>query len=428
MDKNHSCLVIKDDPRDYRLGDGNIVMKANVPDGNWEQYWHFKMLQKIGGFETDLCVIFTACETSVDTYMDFLISTGQLSQKTVDWITSLGFMDSVNSDDGKPHFHSSPLYIGNLTGNGMNGNALQDPWNTMRTYGLVPWSDFPFDMSDDNYAGAFNLAKAQSLIPKGQKFLAGIGGKDAIQFHWIYNNVYGTCPTSSMDTARQTAPLCIGINVGDNWNVVLPPAPPEGSSPGHSVGNLSHPAQGEEAADHYVPFEKFLQSGYPIPQVLQAVITITPPPPAVPSEPINLQNPQSVSLWEKWLSMLSNWLESITPQGTAKLGGASRSPKWGQFKKEYAKKYPPACVVCGSKKTLNLHHLYVFHAFPQYELCEWNVRWLCHEHHLYLAHLGDFSSVDPNGAENIEKEKQAYQTRPMTVEDIKNAMPAIPTQ
>ena len=302
-------LITRYDARDYIKGDGHIVL-SGVGINDWTPYFHFKELQKIGGFESDDCVIFSASEIT-DAEIDYLISVGKISQTTIDWFTSLGFMDSVNSDDGKPHFHSSPRYWGTLTGNGQNGNALQDPWNVGRKYGAIPWTDLPFDATITTPEQYF-APIPQNLLDKGQQFLMGVGGKNWIQFHWLYNDANGTISFPSLDADRFATPLQIGLNVGSDWNEVSPPVPPVGSPAGHSVTNIASSAQGEVIFDHYVPYVKTLGAGYPIPQVMQAVITITPPPPAPPAPVITNDTPaQAQQATSNWLSQLVAWLSSI---------------------------------------------------------------------------------------------------------------------
>lgn len=272
----HNCIKTDFRPTDWIIGDGNIKL-SGVSVNDWTPYFHFKEMQEIG-FDTDCCVIFSASEIC-DAEIDYLISVGRVSQQTIDWFTSLGFMDSA-SDDGKPHFHSSPRYWSILTGNLQNGNNLYDPWDVARKYGAIPWTDLPFDASITTPAQYF-APIPQTLLDKGQQFILGVGGKNWVTYHWLYNNVQGTILFPTLDADRFATPLHIGINVGTNWNQLEPSIPPIGSGPGHSVTNITNSSVGENIYDHYNPLIKVLGNGYPIPQVLQAVITITPPPPVV---------------------------------------------------------------------------------------------------------------------------------------------------
>ena len=66
------------------------------------------------------------------------------------------------------------------------------------------------------------------------------------------------------------------------------------------------------------------------------------------------------------------WLKNLFSK--ALLGG--RSGGWGRFKKEYERKHPKECEICGDKK-VDLHHIEPFHINPSRELDETNVCWLC---------------------------------------------------
>jgi len=301
--ETHNC--IKNDYRatDYIKGvNSPLTSQVNVPNGDWTPYFHFRERQEFT-WETDCCVIFAAQE-SLDAYMDYLISSGGVSAGTIEFFNQLGFMDT-NSDDGKAHFHSSARYWSVLTGNGQNGNNLYDPWDVARKYGCIPWSKLPFDATTT--IQEYFAPIPQNLLDLGQQFLIGVGGKQWVGYHWIQNG--GACPFPAMDSVRQQSPLCIGVNVGTDWNEVEPPIPQVGLPAGHSIANFARNSAGELIEDHYLPFEKTLVNGYPIPQVMQPVLLIVPPPPA-PTVPV----PVPVMTTQQdltWLQALAAWLKGI---------------------------------------------------------------------------------------------------------------------
>ena len=416
---DHSCVKIDIRPTDYVMGDGRLTGLPILPSGNWLPYTEFYERQKIN-FETDGCVLFTAQE-SFDAQMEYLIENNQVPQFVMDFLNSNGYMDT--GLDGKKHFHSSPRYLQILTGNGYNGNNLYDPWDVMRTHGVLPWTDLPYD---SNTTQAEYLSGITStMTTKAMTFLNLIGGKNAIQYHWVTQGAPGI---TKMILSLQTAPLCVGVNIGTDWNEVSPPPPADGTNPGHAVMNYYTFSNEVDVYDHYLPNPKRLIN-YPVWYALQGVVSIIPiPPPPTPSpEPTNQTTVTWLSAVAAWLQAI---LERISPQGRAKLGGASRSTKWPEFKKEFAKTHLPVCAACGGVDELNLHHLYVFHAYPEYELAEWNVRWLCNKNrcHIDIGHLGDFKSVNPNGAEDIKVWRDKRRMRPETVDEIKKVMPPPPIQ
>ena len=78
--------------------------------------------------------------------------------------------------------------------------------------------------------------------------------------------------------------------------------------------------------------------------------------------------------------------------------GHARSPHWHAFKQAFLKKNP-ACVVCGRRTGLEVHHILPYHLHPERELDETNVVTLCRiktDCHLTFGHAGDFSGYNPD--------------------------------
>lgn len=104
-------------------------------------------------------------------------------------------------------------------------------------------------------------------------------------------------------------------------------------------------------------------------------------------------------------------------QGKSILGGAIRSSLWYKFKKEYERKYPKQCPICGNKKC-ELHHKQSFASHPELELSENNVCWLCEglgtlQHHRGIGHLGSFLSLNLDIENDIKIWKEKFDTRPV---------------
>jgi len=236
--------------------------------------------------------------------MDALMPTFPDSFVTL--LNQLGYMDL--GLDGGMHFHSSPRFVQINTGNGMSGNALQDPWTAMRKFGVLPWKDLPFDATITQ--DQFFQPPTQAMFDKAMQFLTAFGGKNSIQYHWI---CMGTTNTQALDSARPQAPIPVAVAaVAPNWNQVKPGI--DLSPAGHGVLNYKSDIQGEWILDHYDPFLKVLQPGYPINYALQGIITPSFPPPAPlppsPSYPAS-PTPNQISLWTIWLNELTAWLDSL---------------------------------------------------------------------------------------------------------------------
>jgi hypothetical protein len=309
----HNCLIIKDRPTDYVMGGVDpIVFKSNLPSGNWDEYIEYYEPQKYS-FDTDGCVIFSAQE-SFDAQINRMIQNNELSEETLTFFNREGYMDT-NSLDGSAHFHTSERFLQILTGNGFNGNSLPDPWDVLRKFGALPWTDLPFDATLSQSDFINKNVITQTMYDKALRFLIAIGGKNSIQYHYVNN---GTTNIPNMIKALQQSPLCIGVNVGDNWNTSTPTIPTlTETNPGHSVMTYKIITNNNWVFDHYLPNPKELVSGYPINYVLQGIVTITPPPAApvapvaTPATPTSPAVQPTTQQYLTWLQSLSNWLNGI---------------------------------------------------------------------------------------------------------------------
>ena len=79
----------------------------------------------------------------------------------------------------------------------------------------------------------------------------------------------------------------------------------------------------------------------------------------------------------------------------AKNHGSERSPQWNSVRKEHIR-YNCECVVCGTKKGLQVHHVIPFHVMPEEELNPKNLITLCAKHHFLFGHLNYWKSWNPN--------------------------------
>jgi hypothetical protein len=296
-------IRIQISPTDYVFGSSSpITFSSVVPSGDWTKQLAFFERQKYA-WDNDGCICY-ADQESFDAQMDALMPTFPASFVTL--LNQLDYMDL--GMDGGMHFHSSPRFVQINTGNGMNGNALQDPWNAMRNFGVLPWKDLPFDATITQEQ--FFESPTQDMFNKAIQFLVAFGGKNTIQYHWLCT---GTTNTKALDSARPQAPIPVAVAaVAPNWNKVMPAI--DLSAPGHGVLNYKADVQGEWVLDHYNPFQKVLQSGYPINFALQGVITPnfpppapTPPSPTFPADP----TPAQQTAWYDWIINTLKWLKIL---------------------------------------------------------------------------------------------------------------------
>jgi hypothetical protein len=293
-------LILKPRSTDWIKGISSPIVFKAVTD-NWVTHLEFFETQK-DSFETNGCVLFTTQE-SFDAQMDALWPTIPLAVQAQ--ITSMGFMQT--GTDGQLHFHSSPRFLQIQTGNGYNGNAVQDGWDAIRTYGCLPWADLPYD--DTITSETYLTGVTPTLLAKAASFLALIGGKNAIQYHWLVNGTPKNIPQIAQSLPQ--APLCLGVVVAGNWNQVSPsPDPVSGADPGHCIMNYAVVGETLSCLDHYVPFEKILDAGYPVNYVFQGIVSpiFAPPLPApLPPSPTPVQE-------SNWLTQVGLWIQNILSQ------------------------------------------------------------------------------------------------------------------
>ena len=93
---------------------------------------------------------------------------------------------------------------------------------------------------------------------------------------------------------------------------------------------------------------------------------------------------------------------------TLSLESAQRSPQWDHVRKAYLKDHP-ICVICGTAKDLQVHHIKPFHLYPELELDPNNLFTLCTSKywgfncHLIAGHDGNFKWENVHVAEDAAR-------------------------
>jgi 5-methylcytosine-specific restriction endonuclease McrA len=96
---------------------------------------------------------------------------------------------------------------------------------------------------------------------------------------------------------------------------------------------------------------------------------------------------------------------------------AERSPKWAKVRKDFLK-LNPTCAVCGGSLKLEVHHIKVFHLFPELELEPNNLITLCENGkmgvncHLSFGHLGSYKSYNETIKSDAKKWNGRFKNRP----------------
>lgn len=269
MDNHKSCIIPQQ--RDTDFLKGTIPFEIRATDGNWRPFLPDFDKQKIAGLETDACVPFSAVE-SVETQINWFIASGKLPSYHLQKLKDLGFIEPNGQ------FHASERFIAKLDGTSPNGTAMAAPWDAIRKYGLIPFSDYPFDANITTWE-QFYATVPQALLDKGKEFSKLF----SVQYEWIVNGGASGTDVQDMKTHLKHAPLCIGVPVCEPWDQEQPPTcsltQSAHSTMAYNVDGLTY------FLDHYVPFLKRFDLGYYIPYVMKGVVNIIPVP-VVPATPI----------------------------------------------------------------------------------------------------------------------------------------------
>lgn len=259
-------LIIKPRDSDYVLGANSPLALESVNNGDWTSHQWFIEKQRNGLFDSDGCACYYSNKL-LDVWMDFLMPS--FPPSLLEQFQFMGFMDLGR--DGLAHFHSSPWFTENLTGNGQNGNSLPECLDVIRKYGAIPYSQFNF--TEATTPAQYFVKPTDTQMALGAKFLTLMDGKNFLQYHWLANG--SPKNLAKMETAITQSPLGIGIAVSTGWNQTTPsPDPLATESPEHALLVTRIPAPQIQVSDNYIPDIKFLDAGYPINYVLQAFVTL----------------------------------------------------------------------------------------------------------------------------------------------------------
>ena len=111
------------------------------------------------------------------------------------------------------------------------------------------------------------------------------------------------------------------------------------------------------------------------------------------------------------IGLLCQWDIDSNRSTGRNTGQKSRSPEWSEVREKHLEK-EPVCAVCGSKKSLQVHHVLPFHKYPQLELDKGNLMTLCgpqsHNHHFQIGHAGNYQGWNPHAREDARLLKSRW--------------------
>lgn len=260
-------------------GETGITEIVRVPSGDWRQYESPGEWQKdmAANFETDACVSFSAND-ALQTMMNWLIATDQISVADLSWLKTNGYVDSNN----KTHFSDRFTAMKSGTTEAL-GNSLPNVAACIAKYGLVPESLWPFPTAAIEASPANAWAIYYSTIPAnvaelGLEFLA----RFQVQNEWV---TYTGAPATeaTLQNALKIAPLQIATAVCPPWNTanVIQGC---GGGTAHATMLDYADTTAYYILDHYVPFDKRLALNYTIGYAMRLVIgPVASKTPAAPS-------------------------------------------------------------------------------------------------------------------------------------------------
>jgi 5-methylcytosine-specific restriction protein A len=103
------------------------------------------------------------------------------------------------------------------------------------------------------------------------------------------------------------------------------------------------------------------------------------------------------------------WLLDLLALLTASLTG--RSGLWPALRRAHLAKHP-ACAVCGTRRGVVPHHIAPVHVEPDRELSPFNLITLCPPHHLWVGHLGEWRSWNPEVRADAATWRRKIEARP----------------
>ena len=93
-----------------------------------------------------------------------------------------------------------------------------------------------------------------------------------------------------------------------------------------------------------------------------------------------------------------------------------RSKDWPNIREAHLKENP-TCAVCGSKESVEVHHIKPFHIAPELELEKSNLISLCESKkygvncHLFFGHLGNYKTENLHLSKDVETWQKRFAER-----------------
>lgn len=218
---------------------------------SWSEYLPEGQIQSNGvSFETD-CTTWSMLHC-VETQVNYLYATGQLSTEAIQYFNSAGYI--VN---GK--FKCSDLFNAILNGTSLTGNYQNTVQLSVLAVGLLPWNDLPLPAGED-WNQYMSTPITQEMKIKAQQIFKYL----TITAKWVYGPV--TREILSVAPVQLAIRLCQGYST-DNPVPACTDAPPQ-----HVIMQYGLDG-GIQIFDTILPFQKTLAADYGNFGVMQYIVT-----------------------------------------------------------------------------------------------------------------------------------------------------------
>lgn len=260
--------------KDWVKGDIDHVVRNE--SGDWTQDLCQYEPQKYK-FDLNICAQLSSIN-SVETQCNYLKRTGQFSTEALKWFSDNGYFD----ENGR--FDFSEQFTAILAGCSINGSSQWWAWQSMATFGLLPWKDLHYTMERSNqFDTQEEMCKdhysknniTQAMKDKAVQALKYI----KIEYEWLRNvgiNQGGF--TGDFQKELQQSPIGVGVPICSNpeWNSGAP-AVCSLNTAHHAVMCFRQKVSGAKVVwDHYRPEVKVLPVGYTIFLAIKGYVTAAP--------------------------------------------------------------------------------------------------------------------------------------------------------
>lgn len=250
-------------PSDFIAGgETGITEDIRRENSKWTIFISAHEAQTSLYFDSMACVTFSALN-SIEAQINWLITSGLLSNATIDRLSQLGFLDANR------RFEASDRFTAKMSGTTRAGNNLTTVWDSIRRHGLVPESKWSYPRTQRT--PVFDWEDYYKEIPEEIK---AIGREFLKLFETRYEWIFTPAQPWNLAVAKQKmqlAPLQIATAVCSPWNQdgII-----QKCSKAVAHATMIHDADDLQTGivDHYQPFLKKLAPDYQIPWALRGVV------------------------------------------------------------------------------------------------------------------------------------------------------------